>query len=54
MFTTTTTTTRFARDAREWGPAKHDPEHPLHLARLDTTAAGTDLRDGDAALPDDN
>ncbi|MBM7519470.1 hypothetical protein [Nocardioides nitrophenolicus] len=54
MFSTTTSRSTHYRDAREWGPAKHDPEHPFHLAQLDTPAAGTDLRDGDAALPDDN
>jgi hypothetical protein len=45
-------------DARpEWGPAKHDPEHPLHVDRYDafaTPAYGTDLRDAAFARPDDN
>lgn len=36
----------------EWGPAKHNPEHPLHRD-LDTLGA-VDLRDGDAGRPDDN
>ncbi|TQK72158.1 MULTISPECIES: hypothetical protein [unclassified Nocardioides] len=54
MFTTSTRPGAQYRDSREWGPAKHDPEHPYHLAQLDTPAAGTDLRDGDAGLPDDN
>ncbi|HWI43749.1 MAG TPA: hypothetical protein VNS81_09010 [Nocardioides sp.] len=38
----------------EWGPAKHDPDHPL---RRDTTSGCADslaLRDGDDARPDDN
>ena len=36
----------------EWGPAKHNPEHPFHrdLGALDAV----DLRDGDAGRPDDN
>ncbi len=54
MFSTTATSTARYRDSQEWGPAKHDPDHPFHLARLDTPAYGTDLRDGDDALPDDN
>ncbi len=46
-----------------WGPAKHDPEHPLHrntesplqvaVDRRDHRVT-TDLRDEDAARPDDN
>ena len=54
MFTTSTRPGAQYRDSREWGPAKHDPEHPFHLAQLDAPVAGTDLRDGDAGLPDDN
>ncbi|WP_158296507.1 hypothetical protein [Nocardioides albidus] len=53
MFSTATPSTTY-RDSREWGPAKHDPEHPFHLAQLDTVVAATDLRDGDDELPDDN
>lgn len=34
----------------EWGPAKHDPEHPLHRDLADSLV----LRDGDDARPDDN
>jgi hypothetical protein len=34
----------------EWGPAKHDPDHPLRRDR----AEGLALRDGDDARPDDN
>lgn len=41
-------------DSREWGPAKHDPDHPVHLETLETPAYGTDLRDGDDQRPDDN
>ena len=51
--TTPSSTARY-RDSREWGPAKHDPDHPFHLAQLDTPAWGTALRDGDDARPDDN
>jgi len=39
-------------DLIEWGPARHDPEHPLHLA-----VAGPDpldLRDDAFERPDDN
>ena len=45
----------------DWGPAKHDPEHPLH--RTSTTKdpqsalnrpPGTALRDDDGSRPDDN
>jgi hypothetical protein len=53
MFTTTRPTTRY-RDSQEWGPAKHDPEHPFHVEALETPAYGTALRDGDDAFPDDN
>jgi len=44
----------------DWGPAKHDPDHPLHRnysgalqATLDRPA-GTALRDEDDLRPDDN
>ncbi len=36
----------------EWGPARHDPEQP-RLYDADASA-GTALRDGDDAFPDDN
>lgn len=46
-----------------WGPAKHDPDHPLHrtvesplqvaVDRRDHRIA-TDLRDEDPRRPDDN
>ncbi|UMG93101.1 hypothetical protein [Nocardioides sp. TF02-7] len=42
----------------DWGPAKHDPEHPLHRRTTDALQAafngGTALRDDDASRPDDN
>jgi hypothetical protein len=34
----------------EWGPAKHDPEHPLNRRG----SFGTALRDDDDLRPDDN
>lgn len=38
-----------------WGPAKHDPEHPLHRDAEPAFAfAGTALRDADGDRPDDN
>jgi hypothetical protein len=44
-----------------WGPAKHDPEHPLHRPNPLQVAVdrrdhrvGTALRDEDASRPDDN
>lgn len=46
-----------------WGPAKHDPEHPLHRSSADALQlvmgrrdlrAGLDLRDEDDLRPDDN
>lgn len=52
MFTATSHPTR--RAAREWGPAKHDPEHPDRFGLLETPAHGTALRDGDDAFPEDN
>ncbi len=52
MFTTTRPASY--RDSQEWGPAKHDPEHPFHVDALATPAYGTALRDGDDAFPDDN
>ncbi len=51
------------RSGAEWGPAKHDPEHPLHRGPIGAAGragaagapfAGTALRDGDDARPDDN
>lgn len=64
MFTSTFTSTSTGTDrpipaelnGAEWGPAKHDPEHPLHRAGFGTGAAldGTVLRDGDDRRPDDN
>jgi hypothetical protein len=33
----------------DWGPAKHDPEHPLH-----PRAQALDLRDAAGDRPDDN
>ncbi|MBU2698746.1 hypothetical protein [Pimelobacter sp. 30-1] len=60
MFTTTdrrTNPTGYAShtdaSSTEWGPAKHNPEHPFHR-ELDEVAVAVDLRDGDAARPDDN
>jgi len=44
----------------DWGPAKHDPEHPLHRGTTDALQAalnrpaGTALRDDDRLRPDDN
>jgi hypothetical protein len=44
----------------DWGPAKHDPEHPLHRSTSDALhaalnrPAGTALRDDDRLRPDDN
>ena len=35
----------------EWGPAKHDPDHPRNAAALQ---AALDLRDNGAERPDDN
>jgi hypothetical protein len=53
MFTTTAHTGTGAELATtEWGPAKHDPEHPLRRALVDSL--GTALRDDDDARPDDN
>jgi hypothetical protein len=36
----------------EWGPAKHDPDHPLSQAAAVQTAL--DLRDNGGPRPDDN
>lgn len=47
--TSSTTATRRHGARREWGPAKHDPEHPLH-----TRGAAVDLRDASGTRPDDN
>ena len=43
----------------DWGPAKHDPDHPLRARRRDasqsaTSTTGTALRDDDDLRPDDN
>ncbi|TIC88009.1 hypothetical protein E8D34_06895 [Nocardioides sp. GY 10113] len=50
----------------EWGPAKHDPQHPFRHDHTDGPAgrdalqaafgggAALALRDGDALRPDDN
>jgi hypothetical protein len=39
----------------EWGPAAHDPEHPLHNAPAQTAAqTALDLRDNGGERPDDN
>ncbi|WP_258236377.1 hypothetical protein [Nocardioides campestrisoli] len=35
----------------EWGPARHDPEHPQSLQALQTAL---DLRDNGGPRPDDN
>jgi len=37
----------------EWGPAKHDPEHPLRRRPVGSPAR-TALRDADDLRPDDN
>lgn len=50
----TATDNRRTYDARaEWGPAKNDPDHPLHRHHADGLDAVA-LRDGDDARPDDN
>lgn len=45
----------------DWGPAKNDPEHPLHrsthaeaLQHAFNPPVGTALRDEDDLRPDDN
>jgi hypothetical protein len=45
----------------DWGPATHDPDHPLHrdshndaLQGAFNRTAGTALRDEDDPRPDDN
>ena len=44
----------------DWGPAKNDPDHPLHRTHTDALQsalnrpAGTALRDEDDRRPDDN
>ncbi len=39
----------------EWGPAQHDPEHPLHPGRgADAVQEALDLRDNGGERPDDN
>ncbi|QYJ04488.1 hypothetical protein KUV85_02065 [Nocardioides panacisoli] len=46
-----------------WGPAKHDPDHPLHHSSASSLQVavdrrdhrvGTDQRDEEIARPDDN
>ena len=62
MFATATTTATAARPsqprrpaAAEWGPAKHDRDHPLHrLTAAEAALGAVDLRDGDESRPDDN
>ncbi|MCX6401668.1 MAG: hypothetical protein NTX33_17280 [Propionibacteriales bacterium] len=56
MFTTTHRTSSPAADlGSDWGPARRDPEHPLHSALLDADPfSAVALRDGDDARPDDN
>jgi hypothetical protein len=43
----TTYATRAATQNLDWGPARLDPEHPLH-------PGGLDLRDEAGERPDDN
>ena len=44
----------------DWGPAKHDPDHPLPRGTTDSLhaalnrPAATALRDDDRLRPDDN
>jgi hypothetical protein len=39
----------------EWGPAAHDPEHPLHAGPAMTALQmSLDLRDNGGERPDDN
>jgi hypothetical protein len=43
----------------DWGPAKHDPDHPLRPRHSDSSKSaasttGTALRDDDDLRPDDN
>ena len=44
----------------DWGPAKHDPDHPLRRTSSDALqtafnpSVGTALRDEDDLRPDDN
>ncbi|WP_183098500.1 hypothetical protein [Nocardioides pelophilus] len=44
----------------DWGPAKHDPQHPLNRTYKDALQSAmngsteTALRDEDALRPDDN
>lgn len=57
MFTTThrPSTPDSARSGSDWGPARRDPEHPLHSALLDADSfSAVALRDGDDSRPDDN
>lgn len=57
MFTTTPrpSTPSSARSGSDWGPARRDPEHPLHSALLEADSfSAVALRDGDDSRPDDN
>jgi hypothetical protein len=39
----------------EWGPAAHDPEHPLHGGSTQSALqTSLDLRDNGGERPDDN
>ncbi|CUR56532.1 conserved hypothetical protein [metagenome] len=39
----------------EWGPAAHDPEHPLHSgSAASALQTSLDLRDNGGERPDDN
>lgn len=43
------------RDLQEWGPARHDPDHPSSRQRLTAALqAALDLRDNGGQQPDDN
>ncbi len=38
----------------EWGPAQHDPEHPLNTMTNGALQTSLDLRDNGGERPDDN
>jgi hypothetical protein len=38
----------------EWGPAQHDPEHPLNGSHDGALQVSLDLRDNGGERPDDN
>jgi hypothetical protein len=38
----------------EWGPAAHDPEHPLNTTNTSALQTSLDLRDNGGERPDDN